>query len=141
MQYISALTSSQWWAANRHLINSACSMAFGALALLIYQSYTLDKDPTAALNNLATSFGKLALTIVALTTLLGPISTLLKAVQSSSPEKQIGNVAAMANDPSQPATYEAKTALLQATASMPEVTKVIAPTIADDVPSAKVVTK
>lgn len=130
-------TKSQLWAQARHYITFFC----GVLVTFGIVTVAQQNEAALALNNIIEGLEKVIGGIVVLAGILGPIINGWISSRNASTKSQIERVAEIANDPAQPATKEAKETLLTATASMPEVDKIVAPSIAANVPSEKVVTQ
>lgn len=130
MQWLTALTSSQWWAASRHYITYGVGIACGIAVTLGYMTASDQTEIAQRLGDLFANLNKVWLDLVAIATILAPIINGIVASRKASPQGQIKSVADMAKDPAQPATTEAKVALVNAAASLPEVQRVVSPELA-----------
>lgn len=111
-------TKAQIDAASRHAITAA------GVAVTIFglQAKGVDMNNVKALIE---SFGNTANTVVQLLGAIAVVYGGLKAANSASPTSQIASVHAIAADKSQPATEDAKQALIAATISLPEVQAIV----------------
>lgn len=111
-------TKSQVDAASRHAITAA------GVAVTIFglQAKGVSMEQVTAL---ISSMGETVNTLVQLAAAAGVLYGGIKAANSASPTNQIAQVHAIAADKSQPATEDAKQALIAATVSLPEVQAIV----------------
>ena len=143
MKWLSDLTSQQWWANCRHYI----TFGAGILAGIGVITATQQQGLIAGLNDIVGGLERTVAGVVAVAAILGPVINGLISSRRASPASQIQSVQAIAAEPASARSIpnEAKTALVLATNSLPEVKGVITnPTgagaaLAESIPSNTVV--
>lgn len=115
--WFSDLTTSQWWAAGRNYI----SFGLGAIATVGVITVVQQHDAVVAFDQIAAGLKQVIAGVTTLVSIGGTVAAAWKAAHKASPVEQVKSVAAIAVDPTQPASPEAKSALLQAAVSVPEV--------------------
>lgn len=121
MKWLSDLTSSQWWAASRQYISFAAGIAAAVGVLTATQQTQIMADVDQVISGLKQVIAGLA----GLAAILVPIVSGIIASRKASPASNIKTVQAIAADPAQPQSAEAKVALVEATNSMSEVRGVV----------------
>lgn len=115
--WFNSLTTGQWWAAGRNYI----SFGLGILATLGIVTVIQSHDALGAIDQITAGLKQVVAGLTTLATIAGTVITAHKAAHKASPTEQVKSVAAIANDPTQPASTDAKAALLTAAVSVPEV--------------------
>ena len=155
MKFLAMFQNPQFLAAARHALTAAAAIAV-TLGVI---SASDSEQIVSVLISIGQAIGQLGAAVAALVAIVGP----LYATISASDKNQIKRVETIAADPTSPKSEEAQVALVKATASLaaeelpqtdaakqaivsaaaaiPEVDKVVAPSIAASVPSEKVVTR
>lgn len=137
MNWLTDLTSRQWWAGARQAITATAGAVLGIAVALGYVSAG---DKVQILQTLDTVYNNINTLMVSLAALAGLITTVIntfKAMRNSSPASSVAVVAAMAQTPA--TATEAKTALTAAANALPEVAGVITrPGVAGDALAASV---
>lgn len=115
--WFNSLTTGQWWAAGRNYI----SFGLGILATLGIVTVVQSHDALGAIDQITAGLKQVAGGVTTLAGIIGTAIAAWKAAHNAAPAQQIKSVAAIANDPTQPASTDAKAALLTAAVSVPEV--------------------
>lgn len=121
MKFLTDLSTSQIWAQARHYITFVAGIA-ATLGFV-----TVAAQPTLV-DGVMTIVGSLEKIVGALVAIGGAVTLIansLKSSQAASSANAVLRVQEIANDPTQPQTKEAKTALVEATNSIPEVQGVV----------------
>lgn len=136
LTWLSKLDTRQWMAASRQYI----TFAAGALAMLGFVSATQSQDLVKQLGDLVSGATQLVAAAGAVAAAFIAIKNSFTAAHNAGPEVAVQRVAQIAQDPAQPASRDAKAALVTAAVSLPEVKAIeIAPADASREAQAEVV--
>lgn len=123
MNWLTDLTSKQWWAGGRQWINVTAGAALGVAAALGWVSAGDKTQILQTLDTVYTNINTLVVSITALMTLLVGVFNTIKAMRNSSPSSAVATVTEMAQVPA--TAPQAKKALVEATNAIPEVAGVV----------------
>lgn len=126
MKLMALINNPQFLAALRNML----SALGGALAILGITYLT--PDMITKIMELLEKVGVIVTSIGTILALVLPSANALIASWKASPINQIKSAAAVANDPAQPGSNEVKIAMMNETAKLPEVDRVVAPEVATD---------